>query len=131
MKKIYKIGILSLIIICGVIFLVKYANYKSKNIYSIVEYNYYGYAYNSVNNFNLKEVSGTLLDKSKLNNMLKDIVKKKENEICEFDYRGIPKCIENNLEDSEEKKYYIIYFGDGSYKVIYEEEFLNQLGSYF
>ena len=53
---------------------------------------------------------------------LKRIVKKeKEKEDCSFDDIGIPICVSNAKDNSMKyEKYYIVYYGNDEYKVIYD-----------
>ncbi len=89
--------------------------YKEINNITIVEYNFY-----AKENEKGKQYKINYNDIE--DNRLKEIVKKeKEADDCSFDDIGLPKCVSKIRNDSMKyEKYYIVYYGDNYYKVIYK-----------
>ena len=91
--------------------IVEYGFYTKKNQKS----NYINLSYKKIKDANLKEI----------------IKNEKEDDDCSFDELGVPKCVlkakNNNIKYD---KYYIIYYGNDTYKIIYkikEIEYLNKI----
>ena len=91
--------------------IVEYGFYTKKNQKS----NYINLSYKKIKDANLKEI----------------IKNEKEDDDCSFDELGVPKCAlkakNNNIKYD---KYYIIYYGNDTYKIIYkikEIEYLNKI----
>lgn len=99
--------------------------YREWDKVTIVEYGFY-------TKKNQKSKSITLNYKSIKDEKLKEIISKdKEDDDCSFDESGIPKCVYKTKEENlKYDKYYIVYYRNDTYKVIYkvkEIEYLSKI----